>query len=426
MPVWALLVFASSAARAQSFASYPLGERGSGFGGAYTALADDSAGSWYNPAGPAFADGNSLSMSTSLYGLVAGHTNALLGEGGDFTYSTLNLIPTTTASLWHLGPRREGDLPSRWVLALNLYAPVSFQVSNRVEAERGNTVVSLSSNQRRLFAGPTVAVRITERFSLGASLYGQIDTYTFSLDLLKRFSDQPGVVNSFVDATVYRDYTAFGLTGAFGLRFEPVEHLTFGAMVQAPSAALWGKGSVSSKQVVSNAAANASQASVVTHEVQVRQVVPTQLRFGAAYQVKEKWSLALDVSVHLPLTYRQLTQDDGVSVDERLNANVNVALGGELHVAHGHVLRMGVFSDFSPYSTPTPTGEDTNDRLDSVGLSLAYALVTPATSTAFGLVGSYSVVQALGVDLTQGTANTFLTYGNQWRVFVLFSSSYNY
>ena len=52
--------------------SFVLGERGSGMGGAFTSLANDSAASYYNPARLALIDSSSLSLSANLYGLVNG------------------------------------------------------------------------------------------------------------------------------------------------------------------------------------------------------------------------------------------------------------------------------------------------------------------------------------------------------------------
>ena len=80
--VGVVLVLAGGVARAQgiesNFRPYLVGGRAAGMGGAFTALADDGSGGYYNPGGLAFVPASSLSFSLNAYGLVGGRvTDAL-------------------------------------------------------------------------------------------------------------------------------------------------------------------------------------------------------------------------------------------------------------------------------------------------------------------------------------------------------------
>lgn len=415
------------AAAQVNYQPYPIGERASGMGGAYTALADDEAGAWYNPAGPAFSRGNSLSVSTSLYGAVLGSTPNLLGPGTNFSYGTINLIPSTAGSLWHLGKPAEDGTPSRWALALNVFAPATFQFEHRSDVGNGATNLWISIARKRLYAGPTLAVRINDRFSVGASIHGQLDTNTRHTSVLQRAEQIPGTINQFVSYAESIDLTNVGLGGALGVRVEPLDGWTLGLAVRSPSIPIFGTGSRYSQHTASVPAMSASGALAETVPVTARFVVPTRLALGTAYRVPNRWAASLDVSLHLPLTYVAATVDaTGETFEERLNATVNVALGGELYLNDGYALRAGLFTDLSPYNTPVPGTIDDDDRADTFGMTLSFSMLSDRTSTSFGLVGTVSALQQQGVDLVSGSPQPFVASGVQFRAYVVFSSSFNY
>src|SRR3982751_1652207 len=86
---------AASSGRADdsNFRPYIVGGRAAGMGGAFTALADDGSGPYYNPGGLAFVRRSQLSLSAFVYGLVSGSNADALGDGHDFTFRDLNIFP---------------------------------------------------------------------------------------------------------------------------------------------------------------------------------------------------------------------------------------------------------------------------------------------------------------------------------------------
>ena len=70
-----------------------IGERASGLGGAYTAIADDAGGLFYNPAGIVYSDGRNLSGSlTSFYSSTTTYSDAL-APGLDYTRTSSSPLP---------------------------------------------------------------------------------------------------------------------------------------------------------------------------------------------------------------------------------------------------------------------------------------------------------------------------------------------
>jgi uncharacterized protein UPF0164 len=110
-----LAVAAALRARADdsNFRPYVVGGRAAGMGGAFTALSDDGSGPYYNPGGLAFVRRSQLSLSGSVYGVVAGtqadaHTatdvgiNVSYGSGTDLVPNNLDfsdLKPTESRQL---------------------------------------------------------------------------------------------------------------------------------------------------------------------------------------------------------------------------------------------------------------------------------------------------------------------------------------
>src|SRR2546428_3805175 len=86
-----------------NFRPYVVGGRASGMGGAFTALADDGSGPYYNPGGIAFARRSSVSLNASVYGVVTGTYANALGQGHDFTFSDLNTLPLSTSFISKFG-----------------------------------------------------------------------------------------------------------------------------------------------------------------------------------------------------------------------------------------------------------------------------------------------------------------------------------
>jgi len=101
-----MLAYATHAS-ASNFRPYVIGSRAAGMGGAFTALADDGSGPFYNPGGVAFVQRSQLSLSGSVYGLVRGTIEDALTDGHDFDYQNLNVFPTAASAVWRLGAPEE-------------------------------------------------------------------------------------------------------------------------------------------------------------------------------------------------------------------------------------------------------------------------------------------------------------------------------
>ncbi len=420
-----MLVFLAPAlARAQvNYQPYPVGERATGMGGAATALAEDESGAAYNPAGPAFSNGNSLSVSTSFYGLVTGFNADALGQGESFNYSTVNLIPTTASSLWHLGESTLEE-PSPFILAFNVFAPGNFQFQQRTTIRDGAVNLYLSTLERLLLLGPTFAYRAHPRFAVGISLHGQINTFNSVLTLSDVRETGTDGINSFINYTSSQDILNLGMVAALGVRWEPTDSLLLGLSIRSPTIHFYGHGTGFSQVSYAASATNKADTVTQTAEGETRRELPLRINFGLAWRVPRSWALALDVNFYLPHQYL-LVSNAGTSVVEALNFTVNGALGFEYYIWPEYPIRAGFFTDLSPRGAPLP-GSSGGDRVDTFGLTLTGSQSTERTSTSVGVVASYSFIQTVGLDLSNGSYSEFITWGRQFRLFFVFASSFSY
>src|SRR5215468_1148026 len=234
-----LVMLAAAGARAQgiesNFRPYLVGGRAAGMGGAFTALADDGSGSYYNPGGLAFVRASSLSFSLNAYGLVGGRVTDALGNGQDFPYQDLNVFPVATAGIKKLGePELETGVPKH-TLFLSVFIPDGLYTDDRDQlGESANAYFSQRSNQT-LWIGGGYAHRLG-RVGIGVGGYVLIGSLTRFLDFDVIL---PGS-NEFVIFSQRDDLSTVGFVGSVGVRWDVTDQLRLGVSVFTPD---WGGGS---------------------------------------------------------------------------------------------------------------------------------------------------------------------------------------
>ena len=83
-----------------------IGDRASGLGGAYVAIADDPSGLYYNPAGTVYTASSNLSASMNAYNITNTKYKEVLGPGVDWERNSSLLIRTFSVLLNHWARER--------------------------------------------------------------------------------------------------------------------------------------------------------------------------------------------------------------------------------------------------------------------------------------------------------------------------------
>jgi hypothetical protein len=413
-----LILLASASAHAQASAdsnerNYFVGGRAAGMGGAYTALAGDESGWFYNPAGPAQATQSSMSLSVSLYGMVYGKFLDTLGPGQDFSYTSVNIVPSMVGSIKKLSPR--------WSAGFAVVAPSTLNVATRDQLPSGDTIV-YSQQDQSIWAGPGVAWQATPRLRLGASLFGVMRQNSMDFTMVMRLApaDAGGTTGEFVELRNAGEGTVLSLTGVLGVQWQASDDLTLGLSLRAPAVPVYSKLTLyqDSSVVLNTAQGTVGGLTSSTQEVDIEGLTPRfRVAVGGAYRLGEDVLLALDYVL--------------VAGDDRHILTHDVSVGAEVAFTDKVVGRAGLFTNMS--SSRTDVAVHGDSHINQFGLALGAGLVSDHTETSLGLSATYGQgdAQAIlsdphqavrtGEDIVMGVSD-----GEQLQIYLFLGTSYRF
>lgn len=148
----------------------PVGDRASGLGGAYTAVSDDAAGLYYNPAGLVYGEGSNISSSINSYNQTFVTYENVLGGRYDWTRDSGTLLPNFLGVVQPLGKGRVGFSYAIPNTSLEDQDEVFYNVeTSRGLAER--YVINFNNEDNTYKIGPSYALALNDSLSIGATLY---------------------------------------------------------------------------------------------------------------------------------------------------------------------------------------------------------------------------------------------------------------
>jgi long-chain fatty acid transport protein len=381
----ALLAVTSARADESNFSPYHVGSRAAGMGGAFTALADDGSGAWYNPGGLAFVKHSQLSLAGSVYGVVSGSFADALGDGHTFKYSGLNTLPTTTAAIWKLGPP---DGPGD-VLSLSVFVPDAVFVDDRDALGSRQNAFFFVDQVQTVWAGLGWARKIG-RLGVGATAYALLGTHHSSLDLTAISATD---TSTYATVTGRTDETTYGGAVAVGARWDPTDQLHLGLSVTSPAFGT-GKRRQFVRATVGQGSGSPPLSQVVNAEdLHTAPWQPLRVQAGVAATFG-----AFTVSGDVQYLGARKRHDDAARAAEGLDrtmerlAVVNGAIGMEYLAAGRFPIRAGFFTDRSASRAPQRwdgTGTDPNatnsSHIDKLGASFSIGSRSDHTSTDVGI-----------------------------------------
>ena len=383
--ICAVLLLAAASARAQGIESnyrpYLVGGRAAGMGGAFTALADDGSGPYYNPGGLAFVRASSLSFSLNAYGVIGGRVKDALGDGQDFPYQDMNVFPVASSGIKKFGePELETGVPKHTIF-FSVFIPDGLYTDDRDSlGDSANAYFSQRRNQT-LWIGGGYAHRLG-RVGIGVGGYVLIGSLSRFLDLDVIAPDG----KSFVILSERDDLSTVGFVGSVGVRWDVTDQLHHGLSDFTPD---WGGGSRKSFVRVGAAVdgVGAGAGARQSDNLSATPSLPYRVQAGVAWEVGN-WTLAGDLILLGP----RHTHDNPELESEGLDYQVirhpvlNVSVGGELALGGGFAIRTGFFTDFAS-SDPTRVDVDNTSHVNHYGLSLSAGLRTEHVRTDVGFTG---------------------------------------
>jgi hypothetical protein len=404
--------------KAQPFRPYLVGSRAAGMGGAFTALADDGSGPYYNPGGLAFARASSVSLSISVYGLLGGSISNALGTGHDFDYRDPQIFPVDTAAIQKLGASdpQTGVVPHS--LFFSVIIPDALSRDDRDQLGDSANAFLSSGHAQTVWIGGGYARRLG-RFGVGAGIYGLIGSSTGTLDLDLVI---PGT-NQFAVLTSRSDINVLGVVASAGARWDVSDTFRLGLSFFTPELGggkrsafnRLGRNDVNGPVVIINESDSLSASPTL----------PFRVQFGAAWE-RGAWTLAADVIWLGPRTVWDNPEEASRGLDRRVIRHTvfNESVGVEYVIGRRFPVRAGFFTDFASGDARSTLVENTS-HVDHYGFTLSAGHISEHVKTDLGLsawFGSGTDVIPDNLDFSK----LLRSHSSEYGVYISLATAYEF
>jgi long-subunit fatty acid transport protein len=357
-----------------------IGDRASGLGGAYTAIADDPSGLYYNPSGTVYATGSSISGSMNAFHYTVSEYKNVLG-GDSWTRESSTLTPNFFGVVQPLFGGMAGFS----------YAVNDAMIEDQDQVFEGffiddqtkvsQYIINFNNQDTTYNIGPSFAKKITDNLSWGITLYGYYRKKELILNQ-QVYLDEGGSTWT----NQYFETTEIGINPVLGLTWSPIDKLSLGLSVKQPKIL-----SVSTRRqdTVDARSPDPSQnnteiASPTIIESDYKRDLPLNVNAGIAYFANDKLLFSGDVNYF--------------SAVESLEPVVNFAGGIEYYFNSKWALRAGGYTNFANTPTLTDTQENQLEHVDLYGVSTSLSHFTRNSAISAGVSYSRGAGHAQVID----------------------------
>ncbi|HEY2734723.1 MAG TPA: hypothetical protein VGI70_12100, partial [Polyangiales bacterium] len=320
---------ARTRADAQNGQVIPLGERQAYLGNSGTGDASDTGAVYFNPGSLGYVDRDEVSVTGSVYMSYSTSADAAFNlDDTNVPYKAKGFvtIPMTfvIAKKWH-------DLH----LAFSTLVPDTLITENRQSFTTPNTAGNILQYYREseLWVGLTAAYPISDRLSVGLSLYGIQHSQSSLVNLVVDFPADP---SSFVTAATRAQTSTFGLSAILGVAYKPTSELALGLRVQTPIAQLTG----SADTYVADRSTGDPAMNEDMKGAKAKYQSPLDATLGASIKVMPGWESLVDVGLRFGTNYDTIP---GSSLSDHIDtkATFRFSLGEEFKPTSAIPIRIG-------------------------------------------------------------------------------------
>ena len=396
MSVVIFLTCATASADEFHYNNMLIGDRASGLGGAYVAISDDPAGLYYNPAGVVYAVSD-ITASMNAYNVTVTRYKSVL-NGKDWERTSTALLPNFFGITQKLGPGVFG---------------FSYAVTDSIQEDQAQTFsdvpivgseysVNFNNLDTTTIFGPTYAVSVSNKLSIGLSLFSHIRSQELVINQLFEFADETILVDNisttrdlFHSDNRYVSLLEYGIKPVLGIMYSPVDSISLGLSIS--DTFLVSSNYEEQKTILSNFTCddtnkNLSQQCIHTGLINLRNKnentrhIPWSLNFGIVYFAHSKLMLTSSFWVHEP-------------VNGEVQPLINAAVGLEYYITGKFAVRMGAYTNFS--NTPeinSAKDVDADEHIDILGATLSLSHFSRTAALTLGFAGTYGSGQAQILD----------------------------
>jgi hypothetical protein len=401
-----LLLSAPALADDSHYQNFLAGERAAGMGGAYTAIAHDPSGTWYNPAGLVDINYSTLSASLNFYGLQQASLGTAFGpNGGDLfnrvgaVVSQISAVPGLAGSINGIGePRSDGTYKQAWALSVMVLDDTAASTTS-YGVDTSGQLKSLSQTliDFTTWIGFGYGYRLNDDVSVGISANAFYRNYTSRQRTINANPASPGGTSAqqFALNDISLSLSVVGIALEFGVLWVALPRLSLGAALSTPTLKIYGGGNTDQVQSAGNASGS-GLTEVNLQGLTADTVFPVHLRLGAAYRYNSSSVIALDLSMWAPVSY-QLVSGSPVSGaqlqnfvnDVRRNFTVNVDVGAQWKISNWYPLRTGFFTNFASSPQVDSGPQPQLSHVNLYGVTFGFTLPSKHTETTLGILFSY-------------------------------------
>jgi len=384
-----------------------VGDRSADMGGAYTAISDNASGCFYNPAGIAFGQGSNLSASVNGFSYAnKTYKDAMLKTDGsrlDWEQTSAVLLPNFFGATYDT---RYGTLG------------MSYAVPDSVQRRQKQRFFDIKSSDPTFFIseydinindvdnqylfGPSYALKLSDNFSIGATLYASYRDSTVIRNSILYLNDaMTSILTGFEWRNGYIYRTEWGVKPTLGMIWSPTDKVSIG--LTAAQHYLLKTDHLTTSTVNTNVGptADPNDPTGTRSRNDNNRNLPLEVKAGIAYFPSPSLLLSADLSYHnnsgnfdrneTTIRYTDSSKTSSYVLDDELEPVVNLALGAEYYLNDRYALRGGLYTDFANTGKLSKDGLTANqpEHIDIYGTTLSLTRFTRSTSTTLGLGYSY-------------------------------------
>lgn len=441
--IYSFLFSEKSIADDTHFNSTLVGERASGMGGTFTAISNNAAGLYYNPAGITEAPPNIISSSVQLVQAIHKQYDGFYSDQ-KFVRGAFGITGVYTGYIKSLSHGKIGfsiaipdsikeEIDHRWDHEEGWEHPASpdyfgdkhFSSESLLEFDYEFSVYNF---------GPSYAIPLTRNLSIGMTLYAHLKKTRQINIIIKRATNtkiQGENTISYFNNHMYnysRSVSESGVRPIIGLMYRTSNRkfsfgLTYSQVFVLSSedkyrefSSLYRYAEIDGKQYNDPDWIGSSEFHHYEDAIETRRNYPFNLRTGVSYTLTEKCLMAMDISYFEKSKRRIFSK-----AEERKYNNssvLNASIGTEYRLNDKYYVRSGLFTDFSN----TPSNDEElhlleTEHIDLYGLSFSVSrksnelsYITIGTSFRFGKGKATIKEDPVPVlDVTQTVFNLFLS-----------------
>jgi len=341
-----------------------IGERAATMGGSYVAISDDSTGCYYNPAGIAYAVGDSLSGSGNmLHKMKTVYSEAIGTE--DWVRESEALVPNYFGVLKNY---------KNYSFCFSYVVPEAFIEHQDLVFDNPLSKVkkyyqSLHSEDITYLMGPSAAMKFGENLSIGLTLYYQYRSFIRQYHYFLESTDSYEV---YYESKKLRED---GMMPKIGIQWSPWSLLTVG-MVVDQSVLLNSnfQGDVSYHNSTDNSTGIPSPLTLMnrTNSAEKR-MFPLHLAWGVSYFPTPSLLYTID------LDYYQASEKGRADI-------MNYSGGTEYYLNPTNAIRFGLFTNYTNLPLPDSSTTAPYEYLDIYGASFGYTSYSSSSSLTLGAI----------------------------------------